>query len=114
MKVNNELQKEFASEYPFGDIFFDLDFVIDDNGKLRYIVALYQNGEIASSNDFYGTMIFDATSIIEDDHNFIIICQDFPWEFINRNQIEEKIKNFWSNSNYYIFDDTAQTIKKLI
>ena len=114
MKTNNNLINEFKSEYPFGDIFFDLDFITDDNGKLRYIVALYQDGEIWSEHETYGTIIFDATSIIEDDHNYIINCQEFPLEFINQNQFEEKIKNFWSNNNYYIFDDTAETIKKLI
>ena len=94
--------------------FFDLDFVTDNNGKLQYIVALYQDGEYSSDNEIYGTMIFDATSIIEDDGIYTINCQDLPCEFINRNQFEEKIKNFWSNNNYYIFDDTALTIKKLI
>lgn len=114
MKVNNELKKEFPSEYPFGDIFFDLDFITDNNGKLRYIIGLYQRGEVDSDNEIYGTMIFDATSIIEDDGIYSINCQEFPYEYINQNQFEEKIKNFWSNNNYYIFDDTIETIKKLI
>ena len=118
MKINNELEKFFPND-PFGPDVFELTFVVDDNNKLKYIWALWnydtvdENGE---HDEIYGTTCYDATSLIYDETDCCLLISaqsDYLTYWFNENGLEN-CKNFHADDQIYLFDETAEAIKKLI